>query len=540
MKLKWRNTLLLLPFIGIHVTSAQSTFNDIQYLDINKFNVANLLHGDMFYDPVKEYASCEFPKGSGKHASSTSSLWSVAHDYLGNNYASAQIYRALGNDYWPGPLDALGACSYATSEKWARIWKVSQSDIIAFKALPTKTFSTIPKDILEWPGKGSIYAKGRGGVSLSVTEAMAPFKDVDADGVYDPFKGDYPEIKGDQMLWWIFNDNGATRTASGGSTPFKIEYRATAYGYSRGGAVDNIVFYEFDMRNKSTVRYLDFRFGLMNEADLGAWFDDYIAFDSVHRMGITYNGNLPDGVNGANSYGMHPPLVGLSFIKMPGDVYPGGMLPAGTFNTFENAPGALRVPKTTIEYMNYMYGKDADGTPLTGGNYLYPITKGTGQFLCETKAPLKDRRFLTTTGNYNFQPGTQTIVAMALMATDTVGYACGTLANFNPLTDLADTAWKLFYNPMPALSVKDVEVLSKSLRLYPNPAVNDLIIDSYTGMLLKKEMLKVYDIAGREVNMPLVQSNKQIKIDVTTLAPGIYTLMYNDDGMMATQRFIKK
>jgi hypothetical protein len=33
--------------------------------------------------------------------------------------------------------------------------------------------------------------------------------DTDADGLYDPTQGDYPNINGpDQGIWWIFNDAG--------------------------------------------------------------------------------------------------------------------------------------------------------------------------------------------------------------------------------------------------------------------------------------------------------------------------------------------
>jgi hypothetical protein len=537
MKFNWTKYFVLLPLFGLNNTHGQATFNTIEYLDINRFNIGHMLHGDMWYDAATYNASCEYPKGTGKHATYAGSLWTVANDGLGNDYTTAQVYRGSGIDYWPGPLDAAGTCSYATSEKWARIWKVSHTDINSFKSLSSRTVSTVPKNILEWPAKGNLYAKGGSGMSLTITEDMAPFIDTDGDGLYDPIKGDYPQIKGDQMLWWIFNDNGVTHTSSKG-TPFKIEYRAVAYAYSRGGTLDNVVYYEFDMRNKSSIRYLDFRFGLFSDADLGGPFDDYIAFDSTHRMGILYNSRIPDAPNGANSYGDHPPLVGVSFIEMPGDIYPGGMKPAGTFNYFENTlTGPIRDPRNASEFTSYMYAKDADGNPRYFGNYAFPITKGAIQ--CDSSYPGADRRFVTTTGNYNFQPGTREKVAMALIATDTTGNACGSL-NFKELTDAADSAWKVYYNPLPPLGVKEIAALDQKLRIYPNPAESVLLIDSYTGKTLKAAQLKVYDATGRMLQVPVSQSSRQISIDVSTLAAGVYSLVYSEGEQQATQQFIKK
>ncbi len=46
----------------------------------------------------------------------------------GQLHIAAQTYRQSGNDYWPGPLvgDTL---TYATSQSWAKIWKVDRNDI---------------------------------------------------------------------------------------------------------------------------------------------------------------------------------------------------------------------------------------------------------------------------------------------------------------------------------------------------------------------------------------------------------------------------
>lgn len=539
MKCNWTKPLLLLSLLGLDHVYGQTTFNTIEYLDINRFNIRHMVHGDMWYDATTGQPGCEYPKGSGRHASYMAGIWTTAADASGNNdYAAVQLYRSGGSDFWPGPLDAADTCTYASSEKWARIWKVNQADIVAFRALTSRTTTTVPTGILEWPAKGNPYAKGNAGAGLSISEDMAPFTDVDGDGVYDPLKGDYPKIKGDQMLWWIFNDNGATPHVVSKGKTMKLEYRVRAYAYSRGGKLDNIVYYEFDIVNKSSVKYVDFRAGIWSDADLGYSFDDYIASDSARRMGILYNATIPDGANGANSYGDHPPMVGFSLVEVPGDAYPADMQPAGAFSYFENTlTGKRRDPHTPSDFRNYMHGWNADAELYPDSPLEFPITKGA--VMCTDKYPLSDRRFFLNSDGFDFEPGATKKLALVLMATDTVGYACDAL-DFKALTDVADSAWKVYYNPLSPLSTKEFAILDAKLRIYPNPAQSVVMIDSYMGRTLKAAQLKVYDAAGRQVQLPVQQSSKQLSIDVSSLAAGVYSLVYGDGEVQATQQFVKQ
>ena len=127
---------------------AQSPFSTIDYVDINNIKAALLVHGDMWWNPTTQLASCEFPKGSGHHISFMSSLWMSGYDAGNNLYVSAQTYRQNGNDYWPGPLDSNGTLTYTNSEAWAKIWKINQTDINTFNAISVHDTANTPPDIL--------------------------------------------------------------------------------------------------------------------------------------------------------------------------------------------------------------------------------------------------------------------------------------------------------------------------------------------------------------------------------------------------------
>ncbi|MCB0697323.1 MAG: hypothetical protein KDC07_08160, partial [Chitinophagaceae bacterium] len=173
---------------------AQSTFMTKEYVDVNNVKSAILVHGDLNWNPVSLGSDCEFPTGSGVSVSSATTLWMAGFDQQAQLHVSAQTFRQTGNDFWPGPLEN-GSLNMATSTKWAKIWKVNFFDINTYLAQSIHTINNTPDAILEWPAKGNPYAKGVYDSSLTITTDMAPFVDADSDGVYDPLKGDYPEIK---------------------------------------------------------------------------------------------------------------------------------------------------------------------------------------------------------------------------------------------------------------------------------------------------------------------------------------------------------
>lgn len=527
-------TLFLGAFLlNASPSQAQRLNGARQYLDINQIKALNMMLGHMWYDDSTMRPAFEFPKGSGKHASYAGGLWASSRDANDSLYAAATLFTTVGADFRPGTLNDTGFCTPVNSEAWSKIWKVSYTDILAFKALSTRTTASVPADILTWPAKGNIYAVGGFGMSLTITEDMAPFEDVNGDNIYNALDGDYPKIKGDQMLWWVINDNTTPHYLSKGK-PMKLEYRISAYGYSRGTDVDRIVFYEYDIRNKSAITYETFRFGFFSDADLGSGFDDYLAFDSTHRMGIEYNAVLPDG-----GYGYHPPIAGYTLIEAPGDVYPSGMKPAGSFNTFEGSSvGRFRDPRKAIEFENYMKGNDADGNPVFGSPYRYNISRG--KEMCDSMKPMADRRFVINTGDYKFVPGARCKMAFAVVLTDTIGYDCSSIVNFDPILKMADTAWEVYYNPLKSLNVQEWGALDKRLSVYPNPAYRTVFMQSLSGRPLRASALKVFDVLGRSIELSVQEQSNGLQLSVERLAAGTYYLLYEDAERKATAAFTKQ
>lgn len=550
---------ILLFALGMlsHTSHAQSTFWTKDSVDIGNIKSAILVHGDMNWDPQLGQ-QCEFPKGSNKNVSHITSIWMAGYDAQSQLHVSAQTYRQSGNDYWPGPLDNSGALNISTSTDWAKIWKVSFIDIGNHLANSNHTTSNTPLSILEWPAKGNPYAKGNNNATLTITKDMAPFVDVDNDGTYNALKGDYPKIKGDQALWWVFSDNGPTHNNSN-TQPLQIEVYAMAYAYSRNTLIDNVVFYDMQLNNKSNNDYSDFRVGVNADMDIGFYRDDYAGFDSSRRLGYLYNADDDDnGASGNMFYRTSPPIAGFTLLEIPGD-NPNTKLAAGSYIVYHNDFSLLGNANTGTEFNYFLRSQIKNGDPITNdyqGYNINTIGYGSGpnaKYMfdgnpadtsqwseCSSNNPSGDRRIVLASADYSFKAQTSTTFAFALVVTDTgQNNTCPGL-DISKIQTVSDTAWAVYNNPPnDQVSVSQI-AKAKGLALYPNPASDALYISSPLGIKNGSYQLSVYDITGKKVTTTHLYSNNKIEMNTSTLSPGVYHVMYNDGTSKRSGTFIKE
>lgn len=548
---------IVIIFLLTQSVLAQQPFSTKEYVDINNIKTAVLVHGDMNWDPFTSMSECEFPKASGKHLASATTIWMAGYDQQSQLRVSAQTYRQSGNDFWPGPLNnGSSPISYAMSNNWARIWKVAFFDINNHIANSTHTASNTPKDIWEWPAKGNPNAKGNNNASLNISDDMAPYVDVNNDGKYNAADGDYPAIKGDQMLWWVFNDNGPTHD-NVTSQPLQLEVYAMAYAYKRNTLIDNIVFYDLQINNTATTDYSAFRIGLNADMDLGYFHDDYIGFDSSLRLGYVYNGLSTDGTGQANAYGTSPPVAGYTVLQMPGDNSL-AKEPIGSFMFYNNDGTVIGNPTNATEYNNYLrtqlrnnayvkndyagYGKITTGMgpgPIT--NYYYPGNPtDTFQWSeCSSNNPVGDRRFILATNDFTFTKGSTTNLSFALVVTDTGQNNTCPDIDVEKIRKVADSAWKYYSNPPKSFVSVETIATGKALGVYPNPT-RDMLHINAPFKLNEKGVVLVYDAMGRNVKAVYQFVDNQIDVNVTHLPMGVYSIQYIDANTKQTAVFVKE
>lgn len=544
--------LFALALMGYYSTSAQ--FTTAEYLDINKVKARYMVHGDMFWDPAAGAAAYEFPKGSGMHSGFASSFWVGGFNQSTNQlHIAAQTYRQKGNDYWPGPLDIFNGAVSDTiiAAHWNQIWKVNKSTIDSFLLLSTHTLANTHPSILQWPGRFANSANGAQQVMSAVSgllnvpdREMAPFVDVNNDNVYNPLDGDYPDIKGEQMLWWIFNDNTTPHTESGGLT-LKMEIHASAYACTQTG-MENTTFLNYKLYNFSPSIFDSTVITFWNDIDLGYSRDDYIGFDSARRMGITYNSDAFDET--PSGYGTSLTQKAAVIIKQPGDLA-NYRSPVGSMTFHNNFGGgshpATQDPSVATDFYNYMTGSWKDGLRFRAGcdprdttmpisNYCFPddpsIATGVFEVSCN-RAP-DDRRFLLSSAPFQFMPGTAPIdFTFAFINTDTGVNN----SNFNELRHLADSAYKYAdgcQGTQWPLSV--IGTNKNELKVYPNPSNGFFIIEDEENIL---KNIKLYNSYGQLI---FTSESRELKTTVTTksLAKGVYFLQVQGDGVRFAQKII--
>lgn len=309
--------------------------------------------GTMWFKEVAEY---EIPKGSGKTSMFCAALWIGGQDANDQLKLAAVRFRQVGDDFWTGPLKITGASTtQSMCIKFDKHFKITRAEVDEHISSYNTSGYVMPSSIANWP------AHGDEGYSYY----LAPFKDVNENGEYDPENGDYPYydvnndlcpwtedniakaaqhalprtpedllyygndwrnsngmiyadhvLKGDETLFWIFNDNAGAHTESQGQ-PIGLEIRGQAFGFTTNDELNNMTFYSYEIINRSTYTLKNTYFSQWVDPDLGYANDDYVGCDVGRGLGYCYNGSNVDGSGQSWAYGDQPPAVGVDFFQGP-------------------------------------------------------------------------------------------------------------------------------------------------------------------------------------------------------------------------------
>lgn len=336
---------------------AQSTSE----LNVNNVRALINAYGNMWYDgSISQY---HLPKDGSSTPLYCAALWIGGTDVNDQLRIAALRFGQDGDDYWPGPLTTDGTANVTLEvcNYYDRHYKITQQEVQAFMSMfdytadgatqnSTYDESAIPDVIKNWPAHGAFENQ---------SYYLAPFCDVNGDGTYNYQDGDYPYydfnnelcprtlkaalkpgesyvpkptmedsagivkggllsdqvLKGDQTIWWVFNDMGNVHTESGGNA-IGMEIRAQAFAFSTNNEINNMTFYSYEIINRSTYELRNTYFSQWVDPDLGAATDDYVGCDVKRGLGYCYNGNETDAA-GTGRYSGIPPAVGIDFFQGP-------------------------------------------------------------------------------------------------------------------------------------------------------------------------------------------------------------------------------
>ena len=303
-------------------SKAFTSFNNVRALVEN--------NGSMWQDRNMNRASYEVPTEGGVSCFYAGSLWLGGLSQSGQLSVAANTF-AQGTDFYPGPLTQNSIepnpqmC--AAHDEIFRIQRAEVSRHRAYhQALASGTAEVdfpngyaIPETIQRWPAQGNI--EGAEG------QPLAPFLDINGDGVYTPGQGDCPafdengcdgnfadRLHGDEVLFWVINDKGTHQESQG--EPLGVEIHCQAWGWKEASEnLSNTTFYTYKIINRSTNTYSDFYAGWWADPDVGTATDDYVGCDVSRGMGYAYNGDpFDEPSSGSQGYGELPPAAGLDFV----------------------------------------------------------------------------------------------------------------------------------------------------------------------------------------------------------------------------------
>ncbi len=374
--------ILLIILFSSFAFASIAQLPPISHCATNNINATILGDGSCYLSQAYEdgeISPCptwEVPVGSGKQTIFQHSLWFGGLDAYDTLHLAAYRFGQVGEDYWAGPLKITDASiDLMTALKFHHIWNLTREEIDHFIAHHGEANYEAPEDILTWPAHGeSDYAQN-----------LAPFVDVDGDGHYNPEAGDYPDIKGNQCLFFIFNDSYGEHTESGGAQ-LGLEVHAMVYAYDAPDdeALNNTVFVNYKFFNRSANDYHDVYLGLWTDWDIGYMNDDYVGCDVQRNSCFGYNGLPVDGNNEPNAYGDNPPVQVLTVLAGP---YTDANERLGMtgFMYHNNYNGINGDPSEPENYYNYLQGLWKNGQPILYGGDGY--NTGTIDLPCKYMFP---------------------------------------------------------------------------------------------------------------------------------------------------------
>lgn len=553
--------------------------DQVKYLDTNNVNAliseAGLKHSDMFGSGGARY---EVPKGLGKSTNFATALWVGGLDNVGQLHVAAGTYRQNGTDFWPGPLDTLNALTtIAKGHPYNKVWKISCNQINQFAAnynsfnASLNTSSTY-SDITTFLPNGNS--------SNNFAKQLAPYKDWNNNGIYEPLLGEYPIIKGHQQIYSVYNDAFSNHTETKGA-PLGIEVHDRSFSYNEPTVADSMkvinytTFYNYEVINRSSTSYNNIYMSLWIDADLGYYLDDYIGTDTLNNFGYAYNGDTNDETAaGANGYGAKLPMMAYAIIPKASAATDGidndndGLIDEAGENfklnltTFYNNnigafPPATTNPDSSIHYYNYMSGYWKDNSPFkpTGAaynptlnvnptNYVYTGNPQTLNGWTEgTAGNLKgDRRILCTVGPFNFPAGKKVEFEYAFVfSRDT------SLNNVNNNFSLLQKDVKnvrYYHNlqntcsPLVTVGLKENKNISRKLWIYPNPTNGNININLDHNS--ENASIKVYDLTGKIIYESVINNTYRTNINLNDFAAGLYFLEIKEGDFKQVEKIIKQ
>jgi hypothetical protein len=551
-------------------------------LYLNNINARINVHGNHFGGFRKDHGSFEVPKFGGKSTIYTSSVWIGGLDQDSVLHLAGQTYgqgptggtAMTKSDFWAGPVMNTSAYSIYQDTVWNRIWNLYRWQIDYHKTHWRDAGYQPAPDILTWPGNGNL--------SLGQAAKLAPFFDRNNDGIYNPMDGDYPLIRGDQALYFIFNDARNVHTETQGN-PLNVEIHGMAYAFDlpNDSAFNNTLFLNYKIINRSDKIYYNTYLGVFTDLDIGYATDDYIGCNVERSYYYGYNGDSIDGFGQSWAYGTHPPAQSVTILGGPrmdpddldnprvdnhghplcnesvsgiyfGDsIVDNERLGMSHFYYFNNDNTVVGNPTNASDYYYYMseffhipfdtisyrFMLPGVSDTLNWGSDCFPVPLYHATESDFEHSP-GDRRGISSSGPFTFAPGQEQELDLCYtFARDYQGNG-----SLGILQDRTDTIRKYFItNSLPnGWSFNGISQITNTsaleAQLFPNPASSTVNI-RFNRMVNDPVTIRIFNSSGSMIQSETgLPSGKLVTLSLTGLSSGLYFITIEVKGQTMTKK----
>lgn len=555
----------------VTITVLQKSF---EYLTINNIK-ATIDKDALFIDPSRQGKGFESPKINGVNSIYGANLWisglhnSSVHSNIRTYGSSLGVYS--GNS---GPVSNVSHTDSLFNTRWDRVWKISAHQIDWHIDHWNDAGYQPAQELLDWPAHGNI--------TEGEAANLAPFVDHNNDQVYNPNDGDYPMIKGDEAVYFIYNDGHSEISLH----PMLAEVHGMAYAYGcSDSALMNTVFVDYKIYNRSNKTYFTTRIGMWSDIDLGNAMDDYVECDVDRSMFFVYNGNDfdqkymdnpgaqavvllkgakqdDDGLDNNVGIGPGETINGVGFGDGIADNEHWGM---EYFQYYTNTFGSvLSDPQVEWEYDYYLSGKWKDGTSIVyGGNghhtsvppnpiptkYMFP-DQSDSQFYGTAGVSVPawndpsvqmfgDRRGVASTGPMTFAPGDAIELTYAFVLGRDYSIT-GANAGVDNMLERVDSVRSYYSNgklsacgfPLNTEEIDD----ANEVKVYPNPTsgVVNIVLENN-----EEVYIELIDGTGK-VLWSQKGSQMNTAINMRQFSNGIYFIKVRSKDMIRVEKIIKR
>lgn len=446
------------------------------------------------------------------------SMWYGARDEFGAPKVSTPTHF-YEKYVFKGPMSELGS---ASGNYWfTSIFPITKDEINYHVSNYMTPGYQPPANIASWPAHGDQSA----GENLYI----APFVDVDNNGLYQPENGDYPCIKGDQAVFIINNDIshydgcGVNNNNHG----IGIEMQTMIYHYNTP-ELERTTFIDTKVINKSGRDYTDFRAGAFWSPVIGNGSNDRTATDINRKMVFNYNGTPSDLDTSNNNpgFGTTPPATGVVSLNRPVDR-------SRIFDGYANYPYAL--PSFPPESMSLLEGNFLDGSP-NPNQYAFAGDPSTGTGSLDSTYGWRYQLMTFDVGNLNHLDTALFHIAIVQARGDSHIHSIEKL--YNSVDEVQN-----FYDNLsegceqPVLSTDDLQLLNEDVIISPNPANDFFTIQIPENWSVSTITLS--DASGRIVQTIQV-TDSTVKIDISEEQPGAYfcTFSANNERLKTSKILI--